>query len=755
MPFVIEPQDKISQPAARIDALAKVTGRAKYAADYSFAGTTHAVLVTSAIAHGSIEAIDAAEARAVEGVLEIYTYLNCAGKVQKPELFTGNGFASTTILPLDSNKIWHDGQIVAMAVAETYEAAREAAFRVKISYRASPASVSLDAAGTETRALSGITSGYVDPATGDAAAALAAAEVRIYADYETAAQHHNPIELFATLCVWDGPDLTIYEPSQTVGGLQHGIAQQLGIDPANVRVICPYVGGAFGCKAAITPRTALVALAARALGRPVKLVATRDQGFTISTYRAETRHHVELGASRGGKLGALWHEACELTSRADDYYVAGTETTARIYDAANIHTKVSVVRADRNTPGFMRSPFEVPYMFALESAMDELAVALGMDPVELRRVNDTKRDPVTGREFSSRSLMGCFDAASKAFDWTKRDPRPGSMREGDWLIGLGCAAACHPAWLGPATARVVLTGDGQAKVETAAHDVGTGAYTVIAQTVARNLGLELPLVTVYLGDSRLPPGPVAGGSITTASVCNAVAIASGKVRGRLAAGAGGSASNDDFLLRDGRLLWTRGKTEMLSEVFARLGLSEIEEYAEFIPRGAAPDDVRKLYGGRTPFYGATLDKEKIMVSFGAEFVEVRVHVRTKEIRVPRITGAFAAGHIVNPLTARSQLMGGMIWGISSALHEATEIDARAGRYINDNLADYLLPVNADIRSVEVIFVPETDNVINPLGIKGIGELANVGTSAAIANAVFHATGNRIRKLPVRIENLLA
>jgi xanthine dehydrogenase YagR molybdenum-binding subunit len=745
----------MGEPAARIDAHLKVTGRAKYAADFMLAGSAYAVLVTSAIALGSIEAIDFDEARAVDGVLDIFSHLNCAGKLQKPELFSGNGLAATTILPLDSDKIWHDGQIVAMAVAETFEAAREAAFKVKVSYRIEQAMSVFDAKGVETCAVASIKTDYVDPAVGDAAAALSMADVRIDANYETPAQHHNPIELFATICVWSGPKLTIYEPSQTVGGLQHGVAQQLGIDPSDVRVISPYVGGAFGCKAAVTPRTALVALAARALGRPVKLVASRDQGFTISTYRAETRHRVQLGASREGKLQALWHEADELTSRADDYFVAGTETTSRIYHVPNIHTKVSVVRADRGPPGFMRSPLEVPYMFALESAMDELAVALGMDPVELRRSNDTMREPVNGLAYSSRSLMACFDAAAQAFDWTKRDPRPGSMREGDWLIGLGCASACHPALMAPATARVHLTSDGQARVETAAHDVGTGAYTVIAQIAARKLGLALSEVTVLLGDSSLPPSPVSGGSITTASVCNAVAMACDKICDRLAAVPPGGAGNDDFVLREGRLFSASGQSEKLSEAFTRLGVRAIEDYAEFVPRGSAPEALRKLFKGRSAIVGGAMDQDNIMISFGAEFVEVRIHARTKEIRVPRITGAFAAGHIVNPRTARSQLMGGMIWGISSALHEATEIDVREGRYINDNLADYLVPVNADIKSVEVILVPESDALINPLGIKGIGEVANVGTSAAIANAVYHATGKRIRKLPIRIETLLA
>lgn len=747
MPSAFQPHESMGQPAPRLDAALKVTGRAKYAADFMLEDPAYAVLVTSAIALGSAEQIDSAEAREVNGVLDIFSYLNCAGKLQKPALFMGSGYASTTIQPFDSEKIWHDRQIVAMVVAETFEAAREAAHKVKISYRREPAAAGFDAKGIETVALADVKKDYTDPVVGDAEAALSVAEVKIDAEYETPTQHHNPIELYATTCVWNGSKLTVYEPSQTVSGLQYGIAHELGMDPADVRVISPFVGGAFGGKAAVTPRSALVALAARALGRPVKLVASRDQGFTVSTYRAETRHHVQLGASRDGKLQALWHEGFELTSRADDYYVAGTETTARIYAAPNIYTKVNVVRADRSTPGFMRSPLEVPYMFALESAMDELAVALDMDPVELRRVNDTMTEPIKGLPYSSRSLMPCFDAAAAAFHWTQRDPRPGSMREGEWLVGLGCASACHPALMAPATARVTLTADGRALVETAAHDLGTGAYTVIGQIAAQKLGLDLSQVTVLLGDSNLPPAPVAGGSVTTASVCNAVAIACDNVRKRFEPG--------NFTLQEGCLVSPSGQSEELSTAFTRLGTSAIEEIGEFLPRGSGPRALEQLRKGKPAFVGGAMGKENIMLAFGAEFVEVRVHARTKEIRVPRIIGAFAAGHIVNPRTAHSQLMGAMIWGIGSALHEATEIDAVEGRYINNNLADYLVPVNADIKTVDVIFVPETDNVINPLGIKGLAELANVGTSAAIANAIYHATGRRIRNLPIRIEQLLA
>jgi xanthine dehydrogenase YagR molybdenum-binding subunit len=347
-----------------------------------------------------------------------------------------------------------------------------------------------------------------------------------------------------------------------------------------------------------------------------------DFALARPAYAVLVTSAITLGAIEALDLA---DEGCELTSRADEYYVAGVETTARIYDAPNIHTMVSVVRADRNTPGFMRSPFEVPYMFALESAMDEIAVALGMDPVELRRVNDTKRDPVNGCAFSSRSLMACFDTAAKAFEWAKRDPRPGSMRDGDWLIGLGCATACHPAWLGPATARVALMGDGHARVETAAHDVGTGAYTVIAQTAAQKLGLNLAIRASRQLRSR-------GGSITTASVCSAVAIACDKIRGRLAATQDHLSNNDDFTMQNGWLVWASGKSEMLTEVFARLGVGAIEEYGEFIPRGGAADDLAKLSGGHT----------RAPRKFGCRESPERSRRATSSIRKPREANSWAA-----------------------------------------------------------------------------------------------------------------
>ncbi len=352
--------------------------------------------------------------------------------------------------------------------------------------------------------------------------------------------------------------------------------------------------------------------------------------------------------------------------------------------------------------------------------MDELASALKLDPVELRRINDTKVEPIKGLPYTSRSLMQCFDAGSKAFGWEKRAPAPRSMRDGDWLVGFGTATTLYPTNIAPATARVTLYDNGTAKVQTATHEIGQGITTVCALVAADRLGLDPDRITVDLGDSTLPPAPVSGGSNSTASVGNAVAKACDMILAKQKAGEHGV----------------------------------IEAYAENTPAGAPEDGIKKLYNGQPSMVGGASGKKDIRFAFGAQFVEVRVHSRTGEIRVPRATGAFAAGRIVNPVTAYSQLMGGMIWGISAALHEATEIDRNAARYTNKDLAEYLIPVNADIGTIDVIIVPETDTTVNPLGIKGIGELGNVGMNAAVVNAVFHATGKRVRHIPVRIEDVL-
>ena len=528
-----EPKANMGQPIPRYDAVAKVTGKAAYAADMPLVNPAYAYLVTSSIAKGRIDSFDLAEARQVRGVIDIVTHEN-AEKLKEAKLFSNGGYSSTTNQPLRSNEISEEGQIVAIVVAETYEAAREASRLIKVNCTAAAPSATFGSPGLTTAPAKGqVVQFKEDPKVGDFSKAFGQAAVKVEAEYETPPQHHNPMELFATSCVWNGDSLTIFEPSQYVHGLKNGVATQLGIDADNVRVINSYVGGAFGSKGSMTPRTAIIASIARRLRRPVKLVATRDQGFNIATYRAETRHRIQLGAGQDGKLTSLRHEGWEISSRADAYVVGGTSTTTRLYDCPNVESLVSIVRADRNTPGFMRSPPEVPYMFALESAMDELAVQLKMDPIELRRINDAKKEPIGGKPYTSRSLMDCFDAGAKAFGWADRNSQPKSMSDGDWLIGYGCATTCYPTQMAPSAARVRLQRDGRTRVEIAGHEIGNGAYTVIAQAAAEKLGVPVEKVTVLIGDSDLPPAPVAGGSNSTASTCSAVMMVCEQVRQRL------------------------------------------------------------------------------------------------------------------------------------------------------------------------------------------------------------------------------
>jgi xanthine dehydrogenase YagR molybdenum-binding subunit len=744
-------------PTPRIDGPLKVTGAALYASDEPVANPAYACLVTSSIARGRIVRLRLEAARAVPGVQDILTHDNVGSQAEPPPQMNG-GKTTTT---LESDRVWHGGQIIALVIADTFEAASEAAAKVEADYAAEPPSASFDSPGVTVEPAMEQGKPKKGPQVGDADAAFAGAPVRIEARYSTPTQHHNPIELFTTTCVWDGPRLTIYEGSQSMYGLKNNVAEQLGIDPSLVRTVSRFVGGAFGSRGGTTSRTAWVAIAARRLNRPVKLVATRAQGFTIATYRAETRQHVKLAAGRDGKLVAFRHEGWEVTSRPSGYNVSGTETTARMYACPNIATQVSVVHADRNTPGFMRAPPDTPYMFALESAMDELAYALEMDPIELRRINDTKTDPVDGKPYSSRSLMKCFDQAAERFGWTRRATRPGSMREGDWQVGYGCATSCYPSNIGPAALRLTLMPKGEALVQIAAHEIGTGAYTTIGLTVAHALGLDLAKVDVRLGDSNLPPAPVAGGSNNAASTVNVAVKACREMQTRLTAAAvadpksalhGLDASTIAF--QSGTLVGEGDRREPLDTALKRVAAAHLEIYAENLPQGLPPSAMAGLYQGHAAMLRGESRKDVTAYAFGAHLVEVRVHALTREVRVARVVSAFASGTIVNPMTAYSQYMGGAIWGLSSALFEATEIDPRAARYVNKNLADYLIPVNADIPDLQVILVPETDERVNPLGIKGIGEIGIVGMNAAVCNAIYHATGVRLRDLPVRAEKLL-
>lgn len=726
------PNGVIGSDIARIDGLAKVTGQASYGADHRVANATFAYLVTAPIARGKIREIDCSAARAMPGVLEILTHENVGKAVKGGKHALSFGHMSTSLAPLKSNRIYFAGQIVAVAIAETFEIAQEAARAIHIEYAPKrPAATFGDRGAKQVKAKA---MGETDLSAGDFEQAFRAAPRTVDAVYETPAQHHNPMELFQATCAWEGEELKVWESSQNVRGFQHGLAQQLSVKAKNIRLLSPFIGGAFGSRGELSQATALIALAAKRLNRPVKFVASRNQGFTLRTFRAETRHRVQLGAELDGRLTALSHESWELTSKTDRFALAGSDSTARFYACPNVRTTVHNVEADRQTPGFMRAPPETPYLFAMESALDELAYALAIDPIELRKRNDTAIETVTQRPYTSRSLVRCIETGAEAFGWNQREPLPGVMRDGDDLVGWGFASAFYPAMVGPADCSVTLTPDLHAIVEIGTHEIGTGILTVVAQTAADILGLAPEDIEVRAGDSTLPAAPLSAGSNSTASVCNVVAKACEQLKQRLAS----------------------FKDKPLPEAVRRAGRGKpLVAKATNNPHGTPPAIGPLLIRrGKVVMAGGSMMKDRMQFAFGAQFVEVRINRWTGQIRVPRAVGAFAAGRIMNPRTARSQLSGGQVWGIGAALLEATELDHRLARYVNDNLAEYHVAVNADIGEVTSLMLAEEDRLVNPLGIKGVGELGITGMNAAIANAVYHATGIRCRKLPIRVEDIL-
>lgn len=746
----------LSTPVNRIDGHDKVTGAATYAADFALSDMTYGRLVTTAAARGRVTRIDTDAAMRVPGALHVLTHDNMP-EIAALESFYAGGPLQSSFVPLTSTEIRYAGQPVALVVAETLEAAREAAARVAVTVEAEPANADIFAENAEAKPAP-------SPAptdVGDADDVLSSAAVAIEADYTTPVQHHNPMELFSATAEWSEDDqLTLYTPSQWVKSVGFGVAAQLGIPAENVRVRSPYVGGAFGSKGSLSHHVTLTSIAARHVGRPVKLYVTRQQMYTVASFRPASQHTISLGAERDGTLTAFKHVQRAQTSRFDDVVHSGIATTTRMYRADAIHGHDELIPVDTNSPGFMRAPNEVPAMFAVESAVDELAEELGIDPVELRLKNDTDHDPVTGVPFSSRSLRQCLERGADLFGWHDRDAAIGSMRANDELIGYGVATATYPTMMMPSSARVRLDGEGRARVQVAAHDVGTGAYTAAAIVAAETLGLPVERIEVELGDSVLPAGPISGGSMTTAGMSSAIQKACRDVRDQVLAAA---VAKDDGPLagenvesldvEDGVVRGSNGRSVSLPELVAAMpgGVAEVETGWHH-PK-LSQKKVDGFYQGNLAMAGPVTDSHA-MFSFGAEFVEVRVNRHTRSIRVPRMVGVFAAGTIVNAKAAASQVEGGMIWGLSSALHEETVIDPATARFVNANVAEYLMPVNADIPEVTTEFVEEHDEIVNPLGIKGIGELGIVGTAAAVANAVRHATGVRLRSLPIRMEHLV-
>ena len=520
----------------RVDAPSKVTGAALYASDIRPAGVVHAALVVSPMVRGRIIGFDFDRASAVPGVLRIFTHHDFAGEIAPVTHLMAGGHTNSSHLPLGSDAVAYAGQIVALVVATTLEAAQEASDLVKVDYEPTAFAGTIKDVGAETVSLETLKPGHANPACGDAEAAMSEAAVKVDARYETPVQHHNPIELFTTIAAWDGPRLTIYEPTRYAGAVKHGLAAQLGMDAVNIRVITGFIGGHFGSKLALSQHTALVALAAKRLGRAISLAPTRKQCFSIATHRPETRHRLRLGATHEGCFTALEHEAEMTTSRFDAFAMEGTDVTASLYACPNVRTDERAVRIDRNTPGPMRAPPEVPYLFALESAVDEMAWALAMDPIELRRRNDTTTDPISGRPFTSRPLMRCFDAGAKAFGWSRRVATAGVTREGVWRVGLGCAAAARPVKTAAATMRISVAVDGSVSVETAQHEIGNGITTLLAMGAADWLGVPIRAVSVCLGDTELPAAGLSGGSSTTTSLLHTLHLGCRTLRDRLAQG---------------------------------------------------------------------------------------------------------------------------------------------------------------------------------------------------------------------------
>ena len=749
----------LNTEVTRTDARRKITGTATYAADVIPAGMLHGALTCSRIAVGSVASIDTAKAEAEPGVVAVYTHETLPDYKTVKGFYAG-GPGSASFWPMEGTEIKYAGQPVAYVVAETAAAARRGADLVEVTYEEGTSAIEMDADDSFVVGASGESEGMI-VTKGDLQAGLASAAQTVEMTFTTPFQHHNPMEMFSATAEWRGERLTVWMPSQSVRTLRAGIAGAYGLPETSIRVISPFVGGAFGAKAGITPYTMLTIAAAKGVGAPVRLIVTRPQMYTVATFRPESHQSFRLGASADGKLTAFEHIEVGQTSQFDDVVNAGTHITRAMYACPNIHTEQRLSRSDTNTGGFMRAPNEMQTFFGLESAMDDLAWKLAMDPVELRRANDTKTHPVENVPFSSRSLMESYDAVADSFGWADRGREVGSMTDGDWLVGYGCATATYPTNILASNARVRMQGSGTAYVELAAHDVGTGTYTIMAQVAAARLGLPVEAVNVVMGEADLPVAPLSGGSCTAASAGSAVHDGCMKigrqVAERVSAMSEGPLSGVDparVTLEDGTLTGPDGQSQSLVEALSMIPEGEVEVIGTFRHQAMTDKMVAATFAGG---YGTAgpVTPEMAMFAFGAEMAEVRIHRFTHEIRVPRLHGAFAAGAWLNRKTAHSQLMGGMVWGIGSALHEATETDKPRGRFLNANIAEYLVPVNADVREIRVQMLEEEDRYVNPLGVKGIGELGIVGTAAAIGNAVYHATGKRLTSLPMTIKDIVS
>jgi xanthine dehydrogenase YagR molybdenum-binding subunit len=729
----------IGSATSRVDGRAKVTGEAKYAGEFNVPGLVHGYVVESTIAKGRVTRLDTSEALRVAGVIDVLTHQH------RPQMAnTDEGYKDdvapekgSPYRPLYDDRILFNGQPIALVLAEDWETANFAASLVRAEYEREA-----DVTDLHARREKAFVVEKPEKPRGNAEKAFAAAEVRHEAEYFIPTEHHNPMELFASTAIWDNGKLTVYDKTQGVQNVQRYLCGVFNLQPDEIRVMSAYMGGGFGAGLRPQYQVVLAVLGARALNRPVRVVLTRAQMYTLG-YRPATIERLALGANSGGTLDAIMHEAIAVTSQFEEFSRNDTGWADLLYKSPNTKFVHKLAKLDVPTSADMRAPGAATGVYALECAMDELAVALKIDPVQLRLKCYSDRDQNADLPYTSKQLRECYRQGAAAFGWDKRTPEPRSMRDGGELVGWGMASGVWEALQMPAAVRIVLTANGHAEVATAASDIGTGTYTIMAQVAADMLGLPLENISVKLGDSTLPQCPVEGGSWIAASVCNAIANTAREVRKELLESANrmkdsplAGADADEVVLADGKIVSKRYASRAVS-------IASVMQHGK----------VDRIAREETNTFPE--DKAHARNTHAAIFAEVKVDEELGVIRVTRVVDAVAAGRILNLKTAHSQVMGGVVWGIGMALHEETLFDHQFGRVMNANIAEYHVPVNADVHDIKVIFVDEPDATVNPLGIKGLGEIGIVGVAAAIANAVYHATGKRVRDLPITLDKVVA
>jgi xanthine dehydrogenase YagR molybdenum-binding subunit len=723
----------------RVDAVDKVRGKPIYAADDARPGVLlHAALAVSTIAKGRITGLDTSAARAMPGVRLVLTH-ELMGAAKSAGFIMGGGYGFQSFQPMLSPAIAYRGQPIALVAAETLEEAIAAAHLVKASYAEESFDVTLDSTGVEVvkQADTPLSKFFPEVIVGDAEKAFAEAPVKVEAIFNCPPQHQNPIELIATVAEWSGDKLTICEGTQNAEAVRHGVATALGIAPEQVHVISPFVGGGFGQKNSLQMQTVLAAVAARNTGRPVKLVVPRAGIFHDASFRPTSRHQIRLGADQAGKIVSAIHEVDAQTSRHDLFPGEYAATSSRLYGFPNFRGVERLVRTDVQTPGYMRAPFEHPACFAMECCVDELAYALGQDPVALRLANDTETDPVTGLPFSSRHVAECLRRGAELFGWAERSIAPQSMRGRDGShVGWGVALGAYPGLTTPAIAKLKITDGGDVVISIGGHEMGQGIRTALANAVSRRLGIPAEKVGAVIGDTRVAPQHLTAGSWGTASAIPAAEDAADAMLTALAELSPGG---------------TAGRTP--AEILKAVGRPSLEVEVQTKAPGQ-PDVIFGRLRAGLPSIGGPVYGSYVTFSYIAHFVEVRIEPGTRRIRVPRVVSVADCGRVMSPRTAVSQVRGGVVWGIGAALREASEVDPHYGGFLNADLAEYIMPVNADIGSIDVEFVDKPDAHFNRAGAKGLGEVSMTGVAPAIANAVFHATGRRVRNLPIRIEHLL-